>query len=73
MYFSQKESDRIQIVRVICTILVVFIHMNIENISLVNGTGNFAFPTWLHTIDYVIAECIGRALFLFMFQYALVF
>ena len=41
--------------------------MNIENISLVNGTGNFAFPTWLHTIDYVIAECIGRAAVPFFF------
>ena len=67
MYFKKEESDRIQIMRALCTVLVVCIHMNIQNIVLANGSGNFLFPEWLRTIQYILSECIGRAAVPFFF------
>ncbi len=67
MYFNKEESDRIQIMRALCTVLVVCIHMNIQGIVLADGSGNFLFPEWLRAIQYVLSECIGRAAVPFFF------
>ena len=39
----------------------------IQNIVLANGSGNFLFPEWLRSIQYVLSECIGRAAVPFFF------
>ena len=61
MYSTDKqESQRIQIVKVICTILIIFIHMNNEFTGLENGM-TIITPYWLETFKYIVSECLGRA------------
>lgn len=67
MYFEKEDSHRIQIMRVICTTLVIFIHMNIDSLTLQNGSGSSSFPFWLQDINYIVSECIGRTAVPFFF------
>ncbi|WP_097003940.1 acyltransferase family protein [Lacrimispora amygdalina] len=59
-YIDKQQSERIQIIKVICTIMVIFIHSNSSTASFGNTSITSDFSYWQQIIRYIISECFSR-------------
>lgn len=57
---TEKESQRIQILKFWFSIMVIFIHSYTVDISLSGGIITYDVPIWLDWIKYVISQVISR-------------
>lgn len=56
-----EESDRISILKVWLSIMVVFVHSYGANVNYVGGTVIYSIPAWLDMIEYTLSEVICRS------------
>lgn len=59
-YIDKQQSERIQIIKVISTFMVIFIHANTSDVSFKDGSVISDFPYWLEILRYIISECFSR-------------
>ncbi len=57
---SQEESNKISILKVWLTIMVIFIHSYSEEIHFSSGNVNLDTPIWLNVFEYTISQVISR-------------
>lgn len=57
---TEKESQRIQILKLWFSIMVIFIHSYSEGVNLIGGDIVYDVPVWLYWIKYVISQVISR-------------
>ena len=57
---SNQESKRLNIIKFISIVFVVYIHMFSENINFLNNNNNLIMPMWLLDIEYSISKVISR-------------
>lgn len=73
MYVIGKEqSDRVQIIKIISTFMVIFIHANIEAIGGKNGL-ILDIPKWLEMVKFIISSCFSQVAVPFFFLFSGVF
>lgn len=70
---EKEQSDRIQIIRVISTIMVIFIHVNIEAVSLKSGPVLTKLPNWLENFKFIVSSCFSQVAVPFFFLFSSVF
>ena len=61
LIISPEESQRISILKVWLSIMIVFIHSNVNNVNFVGGKVYFDDPEWLTTIKYLVSEILSRS------------
>lgn len=57
---SQPDSERIGILKVIFTLMVLFIHSYSEEVTFAYGNVYFKVPVWLGTFKSIVSQCISR-------------
>lgn len=73
MYVIEKEqSDRIQIVKIVSTFMVVFIHVNIDALAQKNGLA-LIVPHWLELFKFIISSCFSQVAVPFFFLFSGIF
>ena len=61
MYYINKQlSERIKIIKVICTFMVIYIHANSSTVTLSDSRAVNDFPYWYQILRYIISECFSR-------------
>lgn len=58
---DKKTSERINILKALLMVLVVFIHSYREQITFIEGNVVLKAPQWLETTKYVISQIIARS------------
>jgi hypothetical protein len=59
-YIDKQQSERIQIIKVICTFLVIFIHSNSSTASFGDISVKSDFSYWQQILRYIVSECFSR-------------
>lgn len=57
---SEEESNRINILKFISIIFVVYIHSYATTVNFASGTNDLFLPLWLDCIEYGISQVIAR-------------
>lgn len=57
---TEKESQRIQILKLLFSIMVIFIHSYSESVNLIGGNITYDVPIWLDWTKYVISQAVSR-------------
>ena len=57
---SKEESDRINILKYIAIILVVYIHSYATSVNFADGTNTLFTPQWLLLFENMISQIIAR-------------
>lgn len=57
---TERESQRIQILKLWFSIMVIFIHSYSEGVNLVGGNIAYDVPVWLDWTKYVISQAVSR-------------
>ena len=57
---SQDASQRIDILKVWLTVMVIFIHIYSETIKLNSGNIVLDVPEWLSAVKWIVSQCICR-------------
>lgn len=58
---DKKTSDRINILKGMLIVLVVFIHSYRERVTFIEGNVILQAPQWLETMKYVISQIVARS------------
>lgn len=59
-HLSKEESDRINILKFICIIFVVFIHSYTKDLNSTVDSIRAQYPIWLDVVEYIISQVISR-------------
>lgn len=59
-FISTDNSQRIDILKIWLTIMVLYIHSYSENINMASGSVQLDVPYWLETLKHVVSQCISR-------------
>lgn len=57
---NKEESNRLNILKYISIILVVYIHSYTTNVNFAEGFNGFQLPLWLSSLEYFISQIIAR-------------
>lgn len=57
---SKEESERLNILKYIAIIFVVYIHSNVEKANFAEGTQSLHLPRWLDLFENLISQNIAR-------------
>lgn len=59
-FISNEESERIQVLKIWFTIMIIFIHSYTEEVHFTDGNLVLQIPIWLDWVKYIISQVISR-------------
>lgn len=59
-HITQKESERMRIIKIWLSIMVVFIHSYSETVNFADGQLVLDVPAWLDWLKYVLSQAVAR-------------
>ena len=59
-HISEEQSKRLDILKLLMAVFVVYIHSNLPNVIFSTGTVTLAAPRWFELLKYSVSELISR-------------